>query len=207
MTPPPNTRTGPTADGAPEGWGAYLDRDEKLLWEGAPATGLRFRASDLGKSVFGLFFLGFSIFWVAGASSVTSGFHTSGLAAGPEGVFQFFPLFGLPFVLVGAYMVFGQYLWNAYVRGKTRYALTDRRAIIAKSALGRSLKSWPINKRTRLELIPGDESTIWFAEEERRGNKGRRYTVKKGFEYITGGDQVYRLMREVQQGKPGGDDG
>ena len=43
-----------------------------------------------------------------------------------------------------------------------------------------------------------EEATIWFAEEERRTNKGRRYTVKHGFEYIPDGDKVYRLIRDVQ---------
>jgi hypothetical protein len=178
----------------PESWDAYLDRGEKLLWEGAPAGGLKFRASDLVQSLFGLVFGGFAIFWITMASEMTS----KGNAPGPV---AFFPLFGIPFVLVGAYMVFGRFFWKAYKRSKTRYALTDKRAIIASSAFGRKLKSYPISDGTRLEYEPGDAATIWFAEEERRGSKGRRYTVKHGFEYIPNGDEVYRLMRKVQQGE------
>lgn len=178
-----------------QGWAPYLDRGEKLIWEGNPAAGLRFRASDIVQSVFGLFFLGFSLFWVYMASSITRD------APGPAGFGLIFPLFGLPFVAVGAYLVFGRFFWRSYVRGRTRYALTDKRAIIATNAFGRKLKSYPITADTRLEFEPGPEATIWFAEEMRRGNKGRRYTVKKGFEYIHDGDEVYRLMRRVQQGE------
>ena len=85
------------------------------------------------------------------------------------------------------------------MRSRTRYALTDKRALIVKGGLRTKLRSWPINQHTHIEYQPGREATIWFATEERRGNKGRRYSVKHGFEYITEGDRVYRLMRNVQQ--------
>lgn len=181
----------------PESWGTYLDSDEKLLWDGEPAAGIRVRGGDIAQSVFGLFFGGFAIFWVTMASSMMSG-----SSFGDDmGFFRFFPLFGVPFIIVGAYMVIGQYFWKAFVRSRTRYALTTKRAFIAKSAWGRSLKSFSISADTQLEYEPGQEATIWFAKEERRGSKGRRYTVKKGFEYIPDGDRVYRLMRQVQQGE------
>ncbi|MFK7945070.1 MAG: aspartate carbamoyltransferase catalytic subunit [Paracoccaceae bacterium] len=180
---------------ASHGWQPYLDRTEKVIWEGAPSSGLKFRAADLVQSFFGLFFLGFSIFWVVMASRITSG------SSGHEGIALFFPLFGLPFVAVGAYLVFGRFFWKSYLRSKTRYALTEKRAIVATNTLRRKLKSYPIGPNTRLDYEPGAEATIWFAEEERQGSKGRRYTVKHGFEYIPDGDNVYRLMRRIQQGE------
>lgn len=179
----------------PEGWASYLDRGETLVWEGAPAGGIRVRPSDIPTSLFGLFFFGFAVFWVLMASSM-SGPSTGGAI---DWIGSIFPLFGLPFVAIGAYLVAGRFLWGAYVRSQTRYALTNKRAIIARNASGRTLKSYPITADTRLELEPGDLSTIWFAEEIRRGSKGSNYTVKKGFEYITDGEEVYRQMRRVQQ--------
>ncbi len=184
-------------DGAPlaaysGGWDAYLDRGEKLLWEGAPLPGLRFKPSDIFISLFGAFFFGFAVFWISMASSMTSGM----------GGFEIlFPLFGLPFVAVGAYLMIGRFFWEAFVRTKTRYALTNKRGIVAKSAWGRSLKSWSITRNTEIEYLPGPAATLYFAKEEKRGSKGSRYTVKKGFEYIPDGDAVYRLMRQVQQGE------
>jgi len=191
----PPTRSRPHMPGRstapPEGWDAYLDRDETLLWEGAPVPGLRVRASDLAQSIFGLFFLGFAIFWMWGAS----GFGT-GDVSGP---FLLFPLFGLPFVLVGAYLSFGHFFWSAFLRSRTRYALTDRRAIVAKRSFTRSLKSYPIDAGTEIEYEPGQPATVWLAREARRGNKGRTYTVKRGFEYISDGARVYRTIRDIQQ--------
>ena len=178
----------------PQGWDAYLDRGERLLWEGEPAAGLRFRASDLPVSFFGLFFFGFAVFWT---------YMASGAMSMPGGFGYIFPLFGLPFLTVGFYLLVGRFFWDSYVRSKTRYALTNKRAIKATTAWGRKLKSWPIHSDTRLEYEPGELATIWFAEEVKRGSKGRTYTTKHGFEYVQGGDELYRLMRKVQQGEDG----
>jgi hypothetical protein len=187
-----NPGDGSPMSGQSGGWHIYLDRGEKLLWEGAPLPGLRFKPSDLFLSIFGAFFFGFAVFWIGMASS---------MGGGMSGFEMIFPLFGLPFVAVGAYLMIGRYFWEAHVRTKTRYALTNKRAIVAKSAWGRSLKSWPINSSTQIEYQPGSAATLYFAKEEKRGSKGSRYTVKKGFQYIPDGDAVYRLMRQVQQGE------
>ena len=185
-------RPGEPTQPTPQGWDAYLDRGEKLLWEGAPAAGLRVRASDLPLSLFGLFFFGFAVFWT---------YMASGAMDMPGGFGIIFPLFGTPFLAVGFYLLVGRFFWNSYVRSRTRYALTNKRAISACSAWGRKLKSWPINSQTRLEYAPGELATIWFAEEVTRGSKGRTYTTRHGFEYVHGGDELYRLMRRVQQGE------
>ena len=174
----------------PGGWAPYLDPGERLLWEGAPDAGVRVRGSDIAQSVFGLFFLGFALFWTFMAS-------TMGAEAG--GGFRAFGLFGLPFIAVGAYLVCGHFFWKAYERSKTRYALTTERAIVAKSALGRSMRSFPIRSESEVAYEPGDPATIWFHREVRRGRKRRR-TIRHGFEYIADGDNVYRLMRSVQAG-------
>lgn len=179
------------ADTAPaaESWGHYLDLDETLLWQGAPGTGVRFGGADIAVGLFGCVFLAFALFWTFMVATLSSGTEMGG----------FFPLFGLLFVAVGAFLVFGRPFWNAHVRRHTRYALTDRRAIVARSAWGRSLKSYPIDEDTQIDYRPGREATIYFAQEERRGNKGRRYTVRHGFEFIPDGDEVYRVMRQIQQ--------
>ncbi len=177
----------------PGGWAPYLDEGEKLLWTGQPEPGLRFRGANVVKSVFGLFFLGFSVFWVVMAMTIT------GAGAGAFGTMGLvFPLFGLPFVAVGLYLVVGHFFWEAYVRKHTRYALTGKRAFIATAVFGRKLKSYPVTKSMPLEFEPGPPDTIWFAEEDRRGSKGRRYTVKRGFEMIADGDEVYRLIRRIR---------
>ena len=109
-------------------------------------------------------------------------------------------MFGLPFVLVGAYLMVGRFFWDSYTRSKTRYALTTKRGIIAKQAAGRSLKSYPIQAETEIEFLPGPEATIYFAKEIRHGKNGS-YTTQHGFRYVPGGEEVYRLIRAIQQGR------
>ena len=184
---PPPTRAAAEA----ESWAHYLDADEKLLWQGSPGTGVRFTGADVVVSLFGCVFLGFALFWTFMAATI------GGETDMPMD--WVFPLFGLPFIAVGAFLVFGRLFWNAHQRRHTRYALTDRRAIVARSAWSRSLKSYPIDADTQIDFRPGREATIWFAQEEKRGNKGSRYTVKHGFEFIPDGDEVYRLMRQIQR--------
>lgn len=178
----------------PGGWASYLDPDEQLLWEGAPNPGVRFRAADLPIMIFGAFFGGFALFWIIMASWITgeTGF-----------VGYIFPLFGLPFLAVGIYLVVGRFFMDAYMRKRTRYALTTKRGIIATQAFARSLKSYPIDADTEVDYQPGEEASIFFATEFRRGSKGRTYSVRHGFEYIPGGDQVYRMIRAIQQDRIG----
>jgi len=164
------------------GWAAYLDDDERLVWVGAPEPGLRASGSDLAPTAFGLLFFAFSVVWVWQAS-------------GP-GAPWFFPFFGLPFVVVGAYLTVGRYFWEAWLRGRTRYALTDRRAIIAVNGLIRSLKSYPLSSAARLELLDGDPGTVNFATRLVRGRRSVR-EVAVGFEYIADARGVFALMRSL----------
>jgi hypothetical protein len=53
----------------------------------------------------------------------------------------FFPLFGLIFVVIGLYFVFGRFIADAIRRGKTFYGLTPQRAIIVSGVFGRQVKS------------------------------------------------------------------
>lgn len=168
----------------PGGWAPYLDPGEMLLWEGDPATGIKFRKSDLFMIPFSLAWGGFAIFW-----------EVSVIAMGAP---VFMAIFGLPFVAIGLYMIFGRFLWDAYKRSRTRYALTDKRAIIATRYQGRQMKSHPIDPAAQVELNAGPESSIILDRRMRGSGKGRRL-VTTGFEFIRDGEKVYRLIRAIQQ--------
>jgi len=67
---------------------------------------------------------GFAIFWGRDGDSAFSkqGRRRSGGVS--------FPLFGLPFVAVGLYMVFGRFIGDARMRARTFYGVTNDRVII-----------------------------------------------------------------------------
>ncbi len=169
------------------GWEGILDEGEDILWQGRPDAAIQLKIGNWATFLFGLAFAGFALFWMIMASQAGGGFW----------------MFGLLHFMVGIGLSFGAIFWDAYKRRHSWYTLTDHRAFIATDMpiKGRTLKSYPINDDTVLEYQQGQLSTIHFSEETRRGNKGRRYTVKIGFEGIGEGEKVYRLMREIQSGK------
>lgn len=113
----------------------WLLPDERILWEGKPdvsAYGLR---GSWYLIPFSLLWGGFAIFWEA--TAIAS--HAP----------PFFLIWGVPFVLVGLYMIFGRILVARREARNTTYAITDRRILIAGGAFKPSF--------TALELrnLPG----------------------------------------------------
>ena len=168
-------------------WQDFLGPGEKLLWQGAPATGLRITGAGIFLSVFGIFFLGFSVFWV-----------TMAVGIGGSGAGAIFPIFGLPFVLVGVWLVAGHWFYDAYKRKHARYALTNQRALIARTVFGRRMESYPIDQNSQITLVSGKLDTVNFAQKAYRGKNGTS-VVNIGFRYIPDGQEVFELLRKVQK--------
>ena len=185
-----------------DSWDDYLDPGEHLLWTGAPATGLRFPRRSIATSLASLFLLGFAVLWTAGAGvGLWSGAWRA--ESGFLRVFAIaFPLFGLPFIAVGLYGVFGHYMTDARRRARTRYALTNRRALIAEDGRQRLLRSWPIKGDTIIDFHPGPEAFIRFATEVQVDSEGDKTHTRIGFDRIPDGDAVMRLIRQIQTGTP-----
>jgi len=174
----------------PPGWDDILDPGETILWQGAPVPGLRL-SGGLGLSAFGFVFTAFSAFRIAMAS---------GLGAGTGLIGAVFPLFGVPFLLVGLYMLVGRFFWAAHVRGATFHTLTDRRAYVATAILGkRALVACDIDGATPLELVEGPPDSIYFKARMDSSPSGR-VALRVGLEYIDDGRRVYSLLRDVQKG-------
>jgi hypothetical protein len=174
----------------PPEWQGILEPDEQILWQGAPKPGLRL-SGGLGLSAFGLVFAGFSLFWIAAASWI-------GASTGVIG--RVFPLFGVPFLLVGLYMIGGRFVWGAYVRRGTFYTLTSKRAYVATSTLGRrALTAYEIDGGAPLELVVGPPDSVFFKASTVHSDFGR-LPLRVGFEYIDDGRKVFNLLRDVQKG-------
>ena len=177
---------------APPGWEGLLDEGEKILWQGRPNGRFRISIASVLASMFGLFFMGFAVIWTAIAFAAASSMG---------GWAYLFPLWGVPFIVVGACVAFGPHLGDVYRRRHTWYTLTNRRAIIARAMFGRrSLDSYPITPETRLEAEFDSESNIFFAENI-TGDEGETLTRRIGFEMIDEGRSVYEVIRRVQRGE------
>jgi hypothetical protein len=186
----------------PEGWEGILEEGETILWQGRPVTGIRLGDFFGFHLIFGLVFTGFSTIWITMAWVMTSG-------AG----FDIFPLFGIPFLLVGLYITFGLPFTKDYVRKYSWYTLSDRKAYIATEFFGkRRLKSVPYAEMNVLELEDGNPGSITFKRDIRvsrtrsRGRTGMQRTrtqttvTNTGFERIEDARTVYRMIGERRDG-------
>lgn len=104
-----------------------LQPSESLVWHGWQLA--RIEPRTFAIYVFAVPWTAFSLMWTVLASGAigTPGIGLAGIA---------FPLFGLPFIAVGCWMLSRPFvpLWE---RGRVLYVVTDRRVI--KLALGRAL--------------------------------------------------------------------
>ena len=185
---------------------AYLDPGEQLVWSGRPKQGVRLQAGDVFLIPFSLMWGGFAFFWEASVLGLTS--MTSHAAHGHQPPL-FFALWGIPFCLVGLYMIFGRFFFDAYARGKTWYGVTDRRVIVLKSAFSTNISSFDYNNLTNLNLVERKDNSgdILFGLPGPWGNMGggsgwpssRRAPLTPGFYLLPQARTTYNLIRELQQ--------
>ncbi len=116
-----------------------LSPGERVLWSGQPPRKLlMLNAGDLFLIPFFLFWTGFSCFWEAMA--------IAGFLSDPVSPAICMPLFGLPFVAIGLFMLGGRFVGDALARRSTYYALTDRRAMIVSGRRSQTVTSVPLEK-------------------------------------------------------------
>lgn len=162
-----------------------LQTGEKLLWAAKPSG---IRSHVLGKlplALFGIPFFAFAVFWTNMAAEMGGG------------GFDLFPLFGVPFMLIGAGLILSP-IYAAWLADRTVYALTDRRLIIIKDGWQKSVRSWTLAQADELERRDHSDGTssLYFATSISRDTKGRSTTRRHGFVGIDGAaDLEYQITR------------
>ena len=122
---------------------SLIDPGEQLIWSGNPYPARYALRKAAYPFLFGIFFFGFSLFWIYGAY-VTSSNATNQLG------FPFWT-FGIPFVIVGACLVLSP-VWQFFRAAHTTYALTNRRAIADISGLFPRRTSVPLGQIRFVEV-------------------------------------------------------
>ncbi|MBU6452410.1 MAG: hypothetical protein KGS72_11565 [Cyanobacteria bacterium REEB67] len=119
-----------------------LSSGEKLLWNGHPDAGRACRAA-LPIFLFAIPWTAFAVFWVVMAAG---GIWHGGKASGPLFVF---PLFGLPFILVGLGLLSTPFF--AYQKAKnTHYGVTNRRILVVTSGKIKSVQQYEYSTLSNL---------------------------------------------------------
>jgi hypothetical protein len=104
---------------------------ESLLWVGKPSLKIIFHKQDWFAIPFSFMWGGFAIFWEHGANG---GRFPHTLAD-----ISFFSLWGIPFVLLGQYLIWVRFIFDAWKKTKVVYGVTNKRALVLISTSGKKL--------------------------------------------------------------------
>ena len=180
-----------------------LDHSERYLWSGRPKQGIFLRGSDVIMIPFSLLWGGFAIFWEYMALGVTPQAQNA-----PAGIAIVFPLFGLPFVLVGLYMIFGRFIVDARLRSKTYYGVSDKRVIIVSGLFKQTVKSLDIKSLDNISLVEkaNGAGSIIFGQAAPAGAgygmggfPGRSQYTTPQFELIENARNVYSEIQSARE--------
>jgi hypothetical protein len=172
----------------------YLDTGERLLWSGRSRGGIRFRAQDAFLIPFSIAWCSFAIFWEVNAIRMGAPF--------------FFKLWGIPFVCVGLFFVFGRFWYDAYSRARTTYGVTNERIIIISSFFSRQTKSLPLRNLADISLAQRNDGsgTITFGPTHLMNNlapagawPGMGRYAPPAFDLIERAKDVYDIIRNAQK--------
>jgi hypothetical protein len=174
-----------------------LRSGERIVWSAQPIP-QRFSRGSWPIVVFGIPWTAFAVFWV-----VAAGWGTSrGSMPGP---FKLFPLFGVPFVLIGIGMLTAP-IWMKRKARRTVYMITDQRAVILSEGLrGRTrVESYaPEQLQSIMREQNADGSgDIIFVTRDWRDSDGDRRTQRIGFVGVPDVKAVEEHIRALAEKAP-----
>lgn len=165
---------------------------EQVLWSGRPKQGIFLRGADAFQIPFSVLWCGFALFWESGVARTGN---------------AFFMLWGVPFVAIGLYMVFGRFIVEARQRARTCYAVTGRRVLIVSGIFARSVKSLELKGLADLTFSEGRDGrgSIVFGPETGLAGMfggasswpGSRTQAAPRFDLIEDARAVHRIIRDA----------
>lgn len=179
--------------------GAELAAGERIVWVGQPIPG-RFARKSIGIVLFGIPWTAFAIFWMVGAGMGTWSVPAKGEDGGFFQIFRLFPLFGLPFVLIGIGMLSSPY-WMRRKAYRTAYVITDRRALVfdAGSWRGTTIRSFEPDRLNDLRRVQNNDGSgdIIFERQWRSNSDGGKQSTDIGFLAIANVKNVEDSIRAL----------
>ena len=124
-----------------------LARGEKVYWAGMPNPQVTFHSDDWQAIPFSLMWGGFSIFWEAGVLRTPA---------------TFMALWGIPFVVVGQYLIWGRFIYDRWLKKRTWYGVTNRRVLIVQEGLKRKISSSYLESIPVIEREGETTGTLWL---------------------------------------------
>ena len=161
----------------------YMTGDEYILWKGKPERGHLVNGGDVFVIPFSIVWCGFALFWEM--TAISSGAPT------------FFALFGLPFIAVGLYLVFGRFIHTAYMRKRTAYVITNKKIIRLRGNKIDMLdgKHLPV---MHIEAYKDGTGTVQFGETIYYRRGGKRYADSSNVFLIENVANVMQVQQAIE---------
>src|SRR6266436_3023301 len=126
-----------------------------------------------------------------------------------HGRWTFGMLWGIPFVLIGQYLIWGRFLYAAWLKGRTHYAVTNRRVIVVQDGWKRQTASAYIDSLPSLVKEGGSNGIgiLRFGQPQAMWSRNQGFgawnTLSIGsvptFVDIEDVDSVYRLVSDQRE--------
>ncbi|HWY06157.1 MAG TPA: hypothetical protein VNY24_04810 [Candidatus Acidoferrales bacterium] len=134
----------------------YLSTGERIHWAAMPNPRIILHSDDWYLIPFSLLWGGFAIFWEAGALGIWDSTPKSGPMS------SFMSLWGIPFVAFGQYMIWGRFVWDAWLKRHTYYAVTDRRVLIFQEGWNRKTHFSFLDSIPEISREGNDVGSLWL---------------------------------------------
>ncbi|MFC1835061.1 hypothetical protein ACFL2Q_10035 [Thermodesulfobacteriota bacterium] len=169
-----------------------LEPGETVTWMEMPVPKF-FTQMSTAAFLFGIPWTAFAFFWTFGAA----GFKIPDFSKG-IGAFDFFPLFGLPFILIGFGMLLSP-IWTYRKALKTVYAITDRRAITFKGGRSTTIRSYPPSalKNIYRKQRKGGTGDVIIPRKDWNDSDSNRPTEEPGFLRVRDARRVEQMLRDL----------
>jgi hypothetical protein len=112
-----------------------------------PSPKVVFHTDDLISIPFSLAWTGFCIFWESKAIDSNN---------------TFMILWGIPFVVIGNYILWGRFLMDAWLKRRTYYAVTNRRILILQDGWRTKSIAMYLDSIPMIECEGANTGTLWF---------------------------------------------
>ena len=139
---------------------------ESVLWAGRPNPDVIFHSDDWYMIPFSLLWGGFAIFWEAGVLGYW-GHNSKGAPS------MFMVIWGIPFVVIGQYVIWGRFFYDAWIKRRTYYAITNRRVLILQEGWKRKTSSTYLDSIPTIEREGSATGTLWFGAKYPNGRGAR----------------------------------
>jgi hypothetical protein len=174
---------------------------ESILWAGQPQCSVIFHKEDSFLIPFSLLWGGFAIFWEASVAGLWSN-HSNSPAS-------LFILWGIPFVVIGQYLIWGRFVYAGWLKRRTYYAVTNRRVLVIQNGWKRQIAAAYIDSLPSLIkaggssgigiLRFGPSQSMWFNNRGWGVWNALSVADQPTFVDINDVDTVYRLVSDLRE--------